>query len=180
MTRQYAHLDLVLKIFCQNVSMHNFLLSMVLPITLPAATINVPNLLEDFFFLLLLIIMTFLHQQFALSSSSFSSVHVVILVFFFFFFFFFFSLSLIPWICINPSSPSPAAWAGSLCLGPLWGPEELFEMWCLNASQNKGSEIMPGPKLREGSPASDEICQEPRRGHTPLHLSPDKKKMSLH
>ena len=38
-TRPYAHWDLVPKIFCQIVSVHNFLLSMVLLVTLPAMTI---------------------------------------------------------------------------------------------------------------------------------------------
>ena len=40
MIRPYAHRDLVLKLFCQIVSVHNFLLSIVLLVTLPAATIN--------------------------------------------------------------------------------------------------------------------------------------------
>ena len=40
MIRPYVHRDLVLKIFLQNVSVHNFILSMVLLVTLSAATIN--------------------------------------------------------------------------------------------------------------------------------------------
>ena len=40
MTRPYAHRDLVLKIFCQIVSVHNFLLSMLHPVTLPATTVS--------------------------------------------------------------------------------------------------------------------------------------------
>ena len=40
MTRLYAHRDLVLKIFRQNVSVPNFLLSIVLLITLPVMIIN--------------------------------------------------------------------------------------------------------------------------------------------